>query len=98
MIAQGSITEHIYDSLLRLYTKYDSSSLRSRFLQCLGEPQREISLSDSNIWMTLRFSIPRAADFDDVGTLVHDNGCDFCLARRGCKRSSAEDYAGISSL
>ena len=49
MIGQGSITEHIYDSLLQLYTKYDSSSLRSRFLQCLGErATMKTFLSDSN--------------------------------------------------
>ncbi|KAF8073449.1 hypothetical protein FPV67DRAFT_1559883 [Lyophyllum atratum] len=35
-ISQGSIVEHIYDSLLQLYEKYDIASLRGRILQCLG--------------------------------------------------------------
>ncbi|KAF8879492.1 hypothetical protein BD779DRAFT_1551796 [Infundibulicybe gibba] len=35
-ITEGSIIEHIYNSLLRLYEKYDNSSLRGRTLQCLG--------------------------------------------------------------
>ncbi|TFK39055.1 hypothetical protein BDQ12DRAFT_682942 [Crucibulum laeve] len=35
-ISQGSIIEHIYDSLLKLYAKYDNGPLRARILQCLG--------------------------------------------------------------
>ncbi|GLB45503.1 putative sister chromatid cohesion protein [Lyophyllum shimeji] len=35
-ISQASIVEHIYDSLLQLYEKYDIPSLRGRILQCLG--------------------------------------------------------------
>ncbi|RDB15317.1 Protein rad9 [Hypsizygus marmoreus] len=35
-ISQGPIVEHIYNSLLQLYEKYDNSSLRGRILQCLG--------------------------------------------------------------
>ena len=33
---QGSITEHIYNSLIKLYEKYDDSGLRGRILQSLG--------------------------------------------------------------
>ncbi|KAL0565155.1 Sister chromatid cohesion protein 2, partial [Marasmius crinis-equi] len=33
---QGSIIEHIYNSLLTLHGKYDDASLRPRVLQCLG--------------------------------------------------------------
>lgn len=33
---QGPIIEHIYDSLLQLYEKYDASTLQGRILQCLG--------------------------------------------------------------
>ncbi|KAL0960842.1 hypothetical protein HGRIS_005858 [Hohenbuehelia grisea] len=32
----GSVIEHIYTSLLRLYEKFDNSVLRGRILQCLG--------------------------------------------------------------
>ncbi|KAG6831056.1 hypothetical protein H0H87_006298, partial [Tephrocybe sp. NHM501043] len=35
-ITQGSIMEHIYDSLLQLYSKYTVASLQGRLLQCLG--------------------------------------------------------------
>ncbi|KAF4581480.1 Sister chromatid cohesion protein 2 [Pleurotus pulmonarius] len=35
-ITQGSIMEHIYDSLLKLYDKYTDLTLRGRILQCLG--------------------------------------------------------------
>ncbi|KAG5351628.1 hypothetical protein C0989_005551 [Termitomyces sp. Mn162] len=35
-ISQGSIVEHIYDSLLQLYAKYTVPSLQGRILQCLG--------------------------------------------------------------
>ena len=35
-ISQGSITEHVYLTLLTLYEKYDNSNLRTRVLQCLG--------------------------------------------------------------
>lgn len=33
---QGPIIEHIYNSLLQLYEKYDASTLQGRILQCLG--------------------------------------------------------------
>lgn len=35
-ISVGPIVEHIYDSLLQLYEKFDNSALRGRILQCLG--------------------------------------------------------------
>ncbi|KAF5374102.1 hypothetical protein D9615_008832 [Tricholomella constricta] len=35
-ISDESIVEHIYNSLLQLYEKYNISSLRGRILQCLG--------------------------------------------------------------
>lgn len=35
---QGPIIEHIYNSLLQLYEKYDASTLQGRILQCLGTP------------------------------------------------------------
>ncbi|KAG6919647.1 hypothetical protein DXG01_003511 [Tephrocybe rancida] len=35
-ISEGSIVEHIYDSLLQLYSKYTVTSLQGRILQCLG--------------------------------------------------------------
>lgn len=35
-ILQGPIVEHIYNSLLQLYEKFDNSALRLRILQCLG--------------------------------------------------------------
>ncbi|KAF8968942.1 hypothetical protein BDZ97DRAFT_1797116 [Flammula alnicola] len=36
LIRQGSITEHIYNTLLTLYQKHNNPSLRGRILQCLG--------------------------------------------------------------
>jgi len=36
-IAQGSITDHIYAMLVRLYDKYSDSTLKGRLLQCLGD-------------------------------------------------------------
>ncbi|KAF9005451.1 hypothetical protein BDQ17DRAFT_1353128 [Cyathus striatus] len=35
-ISRGPIVEYIYDTLLKLYNKYDNTSLRGRVLQCLG--------------------------------------------------------------
>ncbi|KAI0761978.1 hypothetical protein BD413DRAFT_221108 [Trametes elegans] len=35
-ITQGSVTEHVYLCLLRLYDKYEESGLQGRILQCLG--------------------------------------------------------------
>lgn len=35
-VTQGSIMEHIYASLLKLYDKYTDATLRGRILQCLG--------------------------------------------------------------
>ncbi|CDO75304.1 hypothetical protein BN946_scf184654.g12 [Trametes cinnabarina] len=35
-ITQGSVTEHVYMCLLKLYEKYDDNGLRGRILQCLG--------------------------------------------------------------
>lgn len=35
-ISEGSITEHVYNSMLKLHAKYDSIGLRARILQCLG--------------------------------------------------------------
>ncbi|KAI0629898.1 hypothetical protein C8Q77DRAFT_1139118 [Trametes polyzona] len=35
-ITSGSVTEHVYMCLLKLYEKYDDSGLRGRILQCLG--------------------------------------------------------------
>ncbi|KAI0350346.1 hypothetical protein OH77DRAFT_1593607 [Trametes cingulata] len=35
-ITQGSVTEHVYLCLLKLYEKYEDSGLRGRILQCLG--------------------------------------------------------------
>ena len=34
--AQGSITDHVYAMLVRLYDKYSDSTLKGRLLQCLG--------------------------------------------------------------
>ncbi|KAF8648994.1 hypothetical protein AX16_006108 [Volvariella volvacea WC 439] len=36
VISRGPIIEHLYDSLLKLYNKFDIPSLRGRILQCLG--------------------------------------------------------------
>lgn len=33
---QGSVTEHVYLCLLKLYDKYEDNGLRGRILQCLG--------------------------------------------------------------
>lgn len=33
---QGSITDHVYTMLVRLYDKYSDSTLKGRLLQCLG--------------------------------------------------------------
>lgn len=35
-ISEGSIMEHIYLTLLRIYNKFDNGPLRGRILQCLG--------------------------------------------------------------
>ncbi|EJF61054.1 hypothetical protein DICSQDRAFT_170603 [Dichomitus squalens LYAD-421 SS1] len=35
-IAKGSVTEHVYMCLLKLYDKYQDQGLRGRILQCLG--------------------------------------------------------------
>ncbi|KAI9064653.1 hypothetical protein FKP32DRAFT_1625471 [Trametes sanguinea] len=35
-ITQGSVTEHVYMCLLKLYEKYNDGGLRGRILQCLG--------------------------------------------------------------
>lgn len=35
-LRQGPIVEHIYNSLLSLYGKYNDSGLKGRILQCLG--------------------------------------------------------------
>ncbi|KAL6300065.1 hypothetical protein BKA93DRAFT_803226 [Sparassis latifolia] len=35
-ITKGSVTEYVYDSLLKLYDKYGDAGLRGRILQCLG--------------------------------------------------------------
>ncbi|KAI0366939.1 hypothetical protein BV20DRAFT_951369 [Pilatotrama ljubarskyi] len=35
-ITQGSVNEHVYLCLLKLYEKYEDSGLRGRILQCLG--------------------------------------------------------------
>ncbi|KAI1793228.1 hypothetical protein LXA43DRAFT_1124268 [Ganoderma leucocontextum] len=35
-IAKGSVTEHVYMCLLKLYEKYQDQGLRGRILQCLG--------------------------------------------------------------
>nr|VWP00958.1 Transcriptional repressor TUP1 [Ganoderma boninense] len=35
-IAKGSVTEHVYMCLLKLYEKHEDQSLRGRILQCLG--------------------------------------------------------------
>ncbi|KAI0770449.1 hypothetical protein C8Q74DRAFT_1202231 [Fomes fomentarius] len=35
-IAKGSVTEHVYMCLLKLYEKYQDQGLRGRVLQCLG--------------------------------------------------------------
>ncbi|EGN98100.1 hypothetical protein SERLA73DRAFT_109431 [Serpula lacrymans var. lacrymans S7.3] len=35
-ITRGSVVEHIYNSLLKLYEKYDDIGLQGRILQCLG--------------------------------------------------------------
>ncbi|KJA17973.1 hypothetical protein HYPSUDRAFT_205707 [Hypholoma sublateritium FD-334 SS-4] len=35
-ISQGSISEHVYNTLLTMYEKNNNSSLRGRILQCLG--------------------------------------------------------------
>ncbi|OSD02424.1 hypothetical protein PYCCODRAFT_1410918 [Trametes coccinea BRFM310] len=35
-ISQGSVTEHVYMCLLKLYEKYNDGGLRGRILQCLG--------------------------------------------------------------
>ena len=33
---QGSVTEHVYMCLLKLYEKHEDQGLRGRILQCLG--------------------------------------------------------------
>ncbi|RXW23420.1 hypothetical protein EST38_g2453 [Candolleomyces aberdarensis] len=35
-ISEGSIIDHIYLTLLRIYNKFDNGTLRGRILQCLG--------------------------------------------------------------
>ena len=35
-VTQGSVIEHVYMCLLKLYEKYSDQGLRSRILQCLG--------------------------------------------------------------
>ncbi|KAH7885125.1 sister chromatid cohesion C-terminus-domain-containing protein [Phlebopus sp. FC_14] len=35
-VSEGPIVEHIYNSLLALYTKYPDTGLKGRILQCLG--------------------------------------------------------------
>lgn len=34
--SQGSVTEHVYGVLLKLYEKYPDKGMRSRVLQCMG--------------------------------------------------------------
>ena len=65
---QGSVTEHVYMCLLKLYEKYEDQGLRGRILQCLGTHFQHSPLILRIDAVYLRFFVPRATWAYDRGT------------------------------
>lgn len=76
-IAQGSITDHIYTMLVRLYDKYSDSTLKGRLLQCLGNqsPNSDNVCSLMTLYVN-RLPVSCPALVDDFGTLHENHGQD----------------------
>ena len=64
--------EHIYESLLALYKKFDDIGLKGRILQCLGKPRFYFSFMDFS--PPGRLFVPSATHPDDAGSVYFHHG------------------------
>jgi hypothetical protein len=74
IIPQGSVTEHIYETLVKLYTDLEDSALRNRVLQCLG---RTLFCRNPIHLIFARVPFPGLPNSNDPGLFCYLDGPNF---------------------